>query len=309
MCVCLFSASRERRAKAEMEKKRCGACSDEINDLEPMRCGFCEAVFHIQPQCIGFNLRTHKEAFSKGAVMFICPQCKSELRGRSVRAYIADLNSPQADSGSSNGLALQLQQLSGLVEGLSKKVDNITSTQARNIAGSPLSGGASGTKTPLWPRLSGSIKRPRNDFAAPPPNRGTKQVNFDNLSVASFMPAAPPPTFWLYLSGFHPMVTDDDVKSIVSQCLDAADVSNVTRLVAKGTDVSKMSFVSFKVGLDPALKPLALNAENWPAGLLFREFLDQSKNTARRTFITSRDNAPTLEIVPAVPQGSPVVQS
>ena len=131
--------------------------------------------------------------------MFICPQCKSELSGRSVRAYIADLDSPQpSQSDSSNGLALQLQQLSGLVEVLSKKVDNITSTPARNIApgGSPLLGAVSDPITPLWPRLNGSIKRRRNDKIAPPPaNRGTKDMSFDNLSVTSFMPADPPPTF------------------------------------------------------------------------------------------------------------------
>ena len=294
-----------------MEKKRCGACSEEINELEPVRCGFCEAVFHIQPQCIGFNLRTCKDAFSKGAVMFICPPCKSELSGRSIRAYIADLNSPQPNqSDSSNGLALQLQQLSGLVEVLSKKVDNITSTPARNIVpgGSPLPAAASGSKNPLWPRLSGSVKRPRNEIVPPAVNRGTKQMSFDNLSLSSFMPAVPPPTFWLYLSGFHPLVTDDDVKTIVSRCLDSADVLNVTRLVPKGMDVSKMTFVSFKIGLDPALKPLALNAENWPAGLMFREFVDQSKNTARRTIITNRDNTPTQENAPSAQQDSPMVQ-
>ena len=291
-----------------MEKKHCGACSEEINDLEPVRCGFCDGVYHIRHQCCGFNLRTCSEAFARGAVMFICPQCKSELKGRSVRAYIADLNSPQlSGSEASNGVASQLQQLSSLVEALSKKVDNITSTPARSIIPcSPSSGAASGSKTPLWPKLSGSVKRRRNDFdqiAPPAANRGTKQMSFDNLSVSSIMPAAPPPTFWLYLSGFHPQVSDEDVKTIVSRCLDSAEPSNVTRLVPKGKDVSSMSFVSFKIGLDPATKPLALNADNWPAGLMFREFVDQSKNTARRMFITARENAPSAQ------QDSPAMQS
>ena len=143
--------------------------------------------------------------------MFNCPQCKSQLKGRSVRAYIADSDSPQpSQSDSSNSLALQLQQLSGLVEVLSKKVDNISSTPARNIipGGSPLPGG-SGNRNPLWPKLSGSVKRRQNDFyqiAPPAANRRTKQMSFDNLSVSSIMPAAPLPTFWLYLSGFHPQV-------------------------------------------------------------------------------------------------------
>ena len=49
-------------------------------------------------------------------------------------------------------------------------------------------------------------------------------------------------------------------------------------LVPKGMDVSTMTFVSFKIDLDPALKDKSLDAASWPVRIRFREFTDQSKN-------------------------------
>ena len=37
-----------------------------------------------------------------------------------------------------------------------------------------------------------------------------------------------------------------------------------------------MSFVSFKIGLDLAMKPLALNADNWPAGYVSTDIYHSS---------------------------------
>ncbi|XP_055543726.1 uncharacterized protein LOC129729247 [Wyeomyia smithii] len=270
-------------------KKQCGACELVINDLEPLRCGFCETLFHISQQCCGINLRPCRDIFAQGKVLFICPECRSLLNGRSIRAYMADLDSSQSNS--TNGFATQLQQLSGLVEALSKKVDNISSasTQNKYSAASPLLGVPSESGTGVWPRLS--AKRRRGDYdqsTRPASNKGTKAIDFENLSVPFIMPAAPKPVFWLYLSGFQPLISDDDVEKIVSRCLDINDPINVTRLVPKGKDVSQMTFLSFKIGLDPSIKQQALNAEIWPAGLMFREFMDQPKNPIRPMNIATR---------------------
>lgn len=48
----------------------------------------------------------------------------------------------------------------------------------------------------------------------------------------------------------------------------------VVKLVPKGKTIEYLSFVSFKIGLDPSLKSKALDPETWPEGLLFREFED-----------------------------------
>lgn len=93
--------------------------------------------------------------------------------------------------------------------------------------------------------------------------------------------------FWLYcldsILEFHPIMC---VQKIVTRCLDLQSPCDVSRLVPKGKDVSNKSFVSFKVGLKPSLKEQALLASSWLDGLVFRGFVDQSKNARRPPFRT-----------------------
>lgn len=256
-----------------MEKKQCGACKLDVNEIEPLRCGFCDVYFHIGPQCCGFNLsRSSRDLFSQGKAMFLCTDCREELNGRSVKSYLADMHVP--DTAPSSGLQSQVEQLRKLVETVSEKVDSCISKDA------------TADRTPFrssaWPRLG--VKRRRGNDNQPitiAPARGTNTVDLTDLSVPCLTPEIAPPKFWLYLSGLHPLVTVDDVQKIASRCLKLAAPADVVRLVPKGVDVSNLTFISFKVGLDPSTKDLALDASTWPSGILFREFIDQSKNQAQ----------------------------
>lgn len=268
-----------------MEKKQCGACQLEVNEIEPLRCGFCDVYFHIGQQCCGFNLsRPSRDLFSQGKAMFVCQICRDELNGRSVKSYIADIRAPVTSS--SPGLQTQVQQLSKLVETLNEKVDCYI-TKNVNADRPPVRlqdvGG--------WPRLG--LKRRRGNDNLPittTADRGTSNIDLSDLSVDRLTPVILPPKFWLYLSGFHPQVTEDDVQKIASRCLQLTTPADVVRLVPKGAEVARLIFVSFKVGLDPSLKDLALNASTWPSGILFREFIDQSKNRVT-TSNTGQPNA------------------
>lgn len=256
-----------------MEKKQCGTCHSDVNEIEPLRCGFCDVYFHIGPQCCGFNLsRPGKDLFLQGKAMFVCSSCREELNGRSVKSFIADLQIP--DTASPSGLQSQVQQLFKLVETLSEKVDccisKAVSTDRPSIRSKDVNS---------WPRLG--IKRRRGNNDQPittAPERGTNTIELGDLSVPCLTPEIAPPKFWLYLSGLHPLVTCDDVQKIASRCLKLTAPADVVRLVPKGVEVANLTFVSFKVGLDPSTKDLALDASTWPSGILFREFIDQSKN-------------------------------
>lgn len=110
-----------------MEKPQCGECELEINDLEPIRCGFCEASFHFNQQCSGLNARTMKDAFQSGKAMFFCPPCRNELNGRSIQAYLADNHNRQPDAiPPLSDVPKQVQELFTVVEKLSQKIDNFT---------------------------------------------------------------------------------------------------------------------------------------------------------------------------------------
>ena len=199
--------------------------------------------------------------------MFICDSCRDELKGRSICRYFAEQQQP-TDSPVLNALPAQVQQLSKVVADLSKKIDVLSMPKRdRSISVST-----------AWPRLGTKRRRDdRPDIDVPIAN-GTKSIDLSDLSVPSISPTAPPEKFWLYLSRLNPLITDQDVQNIVSRCLCVADSIDVVRLVPKGKDVTGMTFVSFKIGLDPSMKDLALDPASWPAGLQFREFVTMAKN-------------------------------
>lgn len=267
----------------EMEKKQCKECKLEVNDIEPVRCGFCDAFFHISQQCCGFNHRANRDILSQGKAVFFCNDCRVELNGRSIKCYLQDKldAQPSAHAGDTpDNLSSQVQLLADAVGKLTKKVDVLSSAQ--------LSGNrVNQSITPSlrkWPKVG--VKRPRveaeqYDSTALNTDRGTRTIDLSDLSIGSIMPTPTPPKFWLYLSGFQPLISPDDVQKIVARCLDLSSPCDVIRLVPKGKDVSNMSFVSFKIGLDPLLKEQALLASTWLDGLTFREFMEQPKNFRR----------------------------
>lgn len=252
-----------------MAKRQCRKCEQDINDLEPMCCDFCEAYFHISQNCCGVNTRSLKEALSSGKLLFICHICREELNGRSIRRYIDEQQQMQTQPPPLAALPAQVQQLSDVVAALSKKIDDMSYKPQRS---QPVN------VTPSWPRLG--VKRRRDDRPDidVPVAQGTKVIDLSDLSVPSILPTMPPEKFWLYLSRLNPLITDVDVQNIISRCLCITDPVDVVRLVPKGKDVSRMTFVSFKIGLDPSMRNKALDPASWPAELQFREFVDIAKN-------------------------------
>ncbi|KAL1397787.1 hypothetical protein pipiens_009478 [Culex pipiens pipiens] len=70
----------------------------------------------------------------------------------------------------------------------------------------------------------------------------------------------------------------EDICTMVKECLsvDADDPVVVKMLVKKGADITKLSSVTFKVGVGRDYRESSLDADNWPEGLAFREFIDFS---------------------------------
>lgn len=92
-------------------------------------------------------------------------------------------------------------------------------------------------------------------------------------------------------------MTDVAASSIVSSALETID-SFVTKLVPRGKDIRKSSFIFFKVGLHHSFEEKAITATSWPRGLDFREFADDIRGLNRRDFwklsMTTADTCPTL---------------
>lgn len=114
-------------------------------------------------------------------------------------------------------------------------------------------------------------------------------------SIGNIVATAPIPKFWLYLSRISRDVTSEQVRALVSHRLGTDDVE-VVRLVAKNRDVSTLSFVSFKVGLNSSVKDKAMSNSTWPRGILFREFQD---NRSTQNFWKPRLTPNRTDVVPA----------
>lgn len=88
-------------------------------------------------------------------------------------------------------------------------------------------------------------------------------------------------SFALYLTNIDSSVSENDINSMVSRCLEVSneDFISVKKLVPKWVDCSKLDFVSFKVVLHEKLKLRALIASTWPRGIKFREFINRFDHT------------------------------
>lgn len=276
-------------------KPCCASCNTVISEADPLPCGLCEKYFHITLPCAGFT-RTSKNIITGGKAIFVCPSCRTALAGKTIRAYLlgtADNTQPKQDSIQQNDahqsaqyhppqndikqLTMQVQQLTAIVASLSAKVDRLVSGNTTNRSLIQPE-----EQRPPAPER-GRDHRVKPKIVGGPTRTGTNPIDLTGLSTASIVAQAPPPKFWLYLAGFNPRITNDDVGIIVSRCLNLPDSpKDIARLVAREKDVNTLSFVSFKIGLDPSLKQRALD-DVWPEGVFFREFINVPKNGPPQT--------------------------
>lgn len=79
----------------------------------------------------------------------------------------------------------------------------------------------------------------------------------------------------IWLSGFHPETSSDEIDEYIIQHTAVADKTKFksTKLVKKDQDITKMSFVSFKIDVLPEDYDLLVKPENWPQQIKVREFI------------------------------------
>lgn len=139
------------------------------------------------------------------------------------------------------------------------------------------------------------LKRRRDEGPAigKPLVGGTKDVS-DNSALAEVLTVPEPAElFWLYLSRIHPTVKPESIEKLVKSCVQCEDPVKVVPLVKRGLDTSRMNFISYKVGFDCKLREVALCADTWPKGILFREF----ENTGSKNMWLP-PKTPTITISP-----------
>ncbi|XP_055622920.1 uncharacterized protein LOC129766414 [Toxorhynchites rutilus septentrionalis] len=239
-------------------EKICANCCQMINGIEFVTCrGYCGGIFHLQ--CAGQSVVTRALLgyFSshRKNLFWMCDECAELFSNSHLRSItkVADEKSPLA------ALTEAITNLQSEIKQLSSRPTSLTMSPA----------------VKRWPSLEPvrAAKRLRGPDVTQKSSEcqsGSKQIGNDVVSVA--ISTKPAPKFWLYLSRIRPDVTNGEISAMVRANLQLTQDPDVVKLVPKGADIGNMTFISFKVGLDPALKSKAMDPSSWPEGIMFREF-------------------------------------
>lgn len=250
----------------------CHSCTLEISTDHISCQGFCKAVFHVQ--CSGLSSSASEAANLHQQLFYFCKSCTKLMGDLRLRNSIRSAY----ESGQENALCAHNETIENLkveiMNELKKEIRSNFASLANSNCLTPKSSRRIGTNVISSRRLFDKRQPPR--FQQQPTACGTAESISPSHGVVSV--PANQPKFWLYLSRISRDVTVEQVRELAQKRLETSDII-VTRLVANGRDVSTMSFVSFKVGMNGDLKAKALSTSTWPKGLLFREFKDLRSNT------------------------------
>ncbi|XP_058456929.1 uncharacterized protein LOC131434281 [Malaya genurostris] len=234
-------------------EKTCGQCSQIITGIDSVACrGYCGCMFHLACSGVSRALLGYFTSHQKN-LFWMCDECAKLFENSHLRSITksADENSP-------------LVSLTEAINGLQKEIKSLSKPTPSQL-------------NLRWPSIEHRrpAKRPRGpDLDASECIAGSKRIVENVVSVP--ICEKPADKFWLYLSRIRPDVTNDEISAMVRANLELSQDPVVVKLVAKGSDISNMTFVSFKVGLDPALQSIALDPSTWPQGIYFRQFEEKS---------------------------------
>lgn len=242
----------------------CKQCSKKVSEADRIVCrGYCGAIFHMICAKVDAPLREQLD-LNQSTVFWMCGDCAKLFSNGHFRRIVKD-----HDVGSS--------EIAESMKTMQNDIANLSSTmiafQEKVETHSKL------LSTPTWPK-----KRPRGSSTdtpvkatIPTASRGTKA-----MTSVPVIAAKPDDLWYLWLSSFPPSVTEADIRSMVKECLSVEDDDPIVvkMLVKKGVDVSTLSSVTFKVGIGRDYRESSMDAENWPEGLAFREFVDMDRRPA-----------------------------
>lgn len=87
--------------------------------------------------------------------------------------------------------------------------------------------------------------------------------------------------FSLFLTNIDSSATEEEINRMVAQSLGVDETQTNTIKVVKLVPEWKMhhyqQYVSFKISMNVSFKRTALQSETWPAGIMFREFIEQPR--------------------------------
>ena len=237
----------------------CNSCAADISEENQMVVcqGFCKSIFHLK--CAQLKAELWAEVKSNATIFWMCPGCRKLMSSVRFREALGSTNDYlQATWGQQNQI---LEELKAEIKNNAEKINQI-------LLKHPV--------TPLnrnsWPKMNERPqKRPRIQIDSSPVAPNTPGMLCGNKEVESDSIVQPSDSkFWLFLSRFSPHATVEEISKLVQQNLETDEPIEAVKLVRKNTDLDQLKFVSFKVGIKPALKEKAMQPASWQKGIYFR---------------------------------------
>ena len=231
---------------------KCHSCTLELQEVDKIVCnGFCRSTFHFK--CVKITTAAWETVSSSANMFWMCNACTKMMANASFRNAISSTNA---------ATKLVSDEHTKILCELKKEIEQNTA-KINAILHQPRFSEITPIRTMDTNEGQGSRKRRRlldGVDVSGPISRETKE-----MAPTVSIPLAPnrktSDLFWLYLSGFAPEATIEQVADLVKQNLSTDETVDVTKLVPKGKNLDELTFVSFKVGVGPQHKDAALSAE------------------------------------------------
>lgn len=239
----------------------CDRCAKTIKRTdEVITCmGFCDHVVHLR--CGSIDKTLNDSISDLPNLHWMCDECTKLVKIARFRKTVSSLGHT-------------ITELTKYQETANAELKSVLAKHSEQIA--ELSNRIN-VATPSLPASATSVnrratkrRRTENDKPTVKPLIGGTKSSVD-IGIATVQP--PKPMFWIYLSRLHPSVKSESVEKLTMDCLNC-DSAKAIPLIKKGTDVNSLNFISFKVGVDPKYRAIAVDPSSWPKGILFREFED-----------------------------------
>lgn len=248
----------------------CEQCASDFTG-PAMKCmGFCASQFCCK--CSGMTDETHRLMNNNGHMVWMCFACRNILAKTRFSNAVTSVNAANQNIIE----ALKTEIKDSILNDIRTEIRTSFKTLVDAVPSTPLAA------VPSPFPLSTRTKRPReidvdddNSTRRPPKLLcGTNTRHSDDNPVA-VCPTNAVPDFWLYLSNIQPNVADEQVRTMVNECL-GTDNLKLVKLIPRDRDQRTLTFISFKVGISSDLKDKAMSVDTWPLGIRFREFEDHS---------------------------------
>lgn len=268
-------------------KMVCNSCSMAIVSGEAViACeGYCKGSFHAK--CVKLSTDEKISCIKNPFIFWICISCSKVLRETRYSDYMqnkyksisSETNRTPEESDSAQQFAAY-ESIDAIAE-IKTEIASIQNTLADLTA---FRQSVLNTTTNNEQPLAHSSPAPStssNSMHGCCVGNGTRAIPW-LINNANYRPNSNE-KFWMFFSRVKNDVTEDEIRAMVSECLETTESITVQKLVSTWVDATQLPYISFKVGIDVKLRNRAMLSSTWPSGVWFREFRERNFTWQPRT--------------------------